>query len=60
MIVLERLTLTELELLAQRAERELGRALPLTGEAREALLEMADGDGRAVSEPDRTGRGVET
>ncbi len=47
-IVLERLTLTDLELLAQRAEKDLGRALPLTGEAREALLEMADGDGRAV------------
>jgi putative ATPase len=47
-IVLERLNLTELELLAQRAERELGRALPLKGEAREALLEMADGDGRAL------------
>ncbi|WP_309665498.1 replication-associated recombination protein A [Tabrizicola sp.] len=47
-IVLERLTLTDLELLAQRAERELGRALPLKGEAREALLEMADGDGRAL------------
>ncbi|MGB8812243.1 MAG: replication-associated recombination protein A [Paracoccaceae bacterium] len=47
-IVLERLTLTDLEHLAQRAERELGRALPLKGEAREALLEMADGDGRAA------------
>jgi len=47
-IVLARLTLTDLELLAQRAEREIGRALPLTGAAREALLEMADGDGRAV------------
>lgn len=47
-IVLERLNLTDLELLAQRAERELGRALPLKGEAREALLEMADGDGRAL------------
>ncbi len=47
-IVLERLTLIDLELLAQRAEMEMGRALPLTGEAREALLEMADGDGRAV------------
>jgi putative ATPase len=34
--------------LAQRAERELGRALPLTAAAREALLEMADGDGRAL------------
>jgi putative ATPase len=28
--------------------RDLGRALPLTGEARDALLEMADGDGRAA------------
>ena len=47
-IVLERLSLRDLELLAQRAERELGRKLPLTAEAREALLEMADGDGRAA------------
>lgn len=46
-IVLERLSLADLELLAQRAEQELGRPLPLTGEARERLLEMADGDGRA-------------
>ncbi|HRM73677.1 MAG TPA: replication-associated recombination protein A [Paracoccus sp. (in: a-proteobacteria)] len=46
-IVLERLTLADLELLAQRAEQDLGRPLPLTGEARERLLEMADGDGRA-------------
>ncbi len=47
-IVLERLDLADLELLAQRAEQALGRALPLTGHAREALLEMADGDGRAL------------
>ena len=47
-LVLERLTLADLELLAQRAEKELQTALPLTGEAREALLEMADGDGRAL------------
>lgn len=47
-IVLERLSLTDLELLVQRAEKELGRNLPLTGEAREAMLEMADGDGRAL------------
>ncbi len=46
--VLERLTLAELELLAQRAEAELDRKLPLDGPAREALLEMADGDGRAL------------
>jgi putative ATPase len=47
-IVLERLTPAHLERLAQRAERALGRALPLTGEAREALVAMADGDGRAL------------
>ena len=47
-LVLNRLTLADLERLAQRAEKELDRALPLTGEAREALLEMADGDGRAL------------
>ncbi|MEL0437696.1 replication-associated recombination protein A [Phycobacter sp. K97] len=47
-LVLERLPLTELELLTQRAEKELGRALPLTGDARDALQEMADGDGRAL------------
>lgn len=47
-IVLERLSLADLERLAQRAERELGRALPLTAQARERLLEMADGDGRAA------------
>jgi len=47
-LVLNRLTLGDLELLAQRAEQELGKGLPLTGEAREAMLEMADGDGRAL------------
>ena len=47
-LVLERLDLADLERLAQRAEKELGRALPLTPEARAALLEMADGDGRAL------------
>ncbi|MFP1643893.1 replication-associated recombination protein A [Pontitalea aquivivens] len=47
-IVLERLTLADLERLAQRAEQALGRALPLQAPAREALLEMADGDGRAL------------
>ena len=48
MMVLERLSLTELELIGQRAEEEMGKALPLNGEAREALLEMADGDGRSL------------
>ncbi len=47
-VILERLTLASLERLAQRAEKALGRALPLKAPAREALLEMADGDGRAL------------
>jgi putative ATPase len=47
-MVLERLSLADLERLAQRAEAALDRALPLDGPAREALLEMADGDGRAA------------
>ncbi len=47
-MVLERLSLADLELMAQRAEQELGRSLPLDGPARAALLEMADGDGRAL------------
>ena len=46
--ILKRLDLKDLELLAQRAEKELDKALPLDGPAREALLEMADGDGRAL------------
>ncbi len=46
--ILTRLDLKDLELLAQRAEKELDRALPLDGHAREALLQMADGDGRAL------------
>jgi len=47
-IVLERLSLADMERLAQRAEKELDRPLPLTAEARDRLLEMADGDGRAA------------
>ncbi|GHG96763.1 replication-associated recombination protein A [Pseudodonghicola xiamenensis] len=47
-LVLERLSLADLERLAQRAEKEMGRPLPLDGPAREALLEMADGDGRTL------------
>ena len=46
--ILSRLDLKDLELLAQRAEKELGKALPLDGHARDALLNMADGDGRAL------------
>jgi putative ATPase len=47
-LVLKRLIPADLERLAQRAEKDLGRALPLDGPAREALIEMADGDGRAL------------
>ncbi len=47
-IVLERLSPVDLERLAQRAEQAMARALPLDGDARAALLEMADGDGRAL------------
>ncbi|WP_126978080.1 replication-associated recombination protein A [Frigidibacter oleivorans] len=47
-IVLNRLTPADLERLVQRAEQEAGRPLPLTAPAREALIEMADGDGRAA------------
>jgi putative ATPase len=47
-LILTRLDLADLERLAQRAEQDLHRALPLDGHAREALLEMADGDGRAL------------
>lgn len=46
-IVLDRLSAQDLERLTQRAEAEVG-PLPLTPEARDRLLEMADGDGRAL------------
>jgi len=47
-LVLERLDLADLERLAQRAEQDLQKPLPLTPEARAVLLDMADGDGRAL------------
>lgn len=47
-ITLMRLEPADLERLIQRAEIELERELPLTGEAREALVDMADGDGRTM------------
>ncbi|MGI3168897.1 replication-associated recombination protein A [Pseudooceanicola sp. C21-150M6] len=47
-LVLERLGETDLESLICRAEAELGRPLPLAPDARMALKEMADGDGRAL------------
>ncbi|MEQ8710522.1 MAG: replication-associated recombination protein A [Rhodospirillales bacterium] len=45
-LVLNRLDATALTTLLERAESEMQRELPLTGEARAALTEMADGDGR--------------
>lgn len=47
-LVLERLDSGALEVLAKRAEQQQGAPLPLTGPARLALIEMADGDGRAL------------
>ncbi|MBJ3764471.1 replication-associated recombination protein A [Maribius pontilimi] len=47
-LVLTRLDEGDLERLIARAEGELGAALPLTDDARRALIEMADGDGRAL------------
>ena len=44
--VLHRLGPDALEELLRRAEAEIGRELPLTAEARAALIAMADGDGR--------------
>jgi putative ATPase len=46
--VLRRLDDAALDELLRRAEAYEGRALPLTPEAREALIAMADGDGRYV------------
>jgi putative ATPase len=37
-----------LEALVRRAEQVMGKPLPLDADAREALVNMADGDGRAV------------
>lgn len=45
-LVLKRLDEAALEALLQRAETAQGRPLPLTAEARNALIAMADGDGR--------------
>ena len=47
-LTLNRLDDDALEDLAKRAEAEEGRPLPLDADAREALIVMADGDGRAV------------
>jgi putative ATPase len=37
-----------MKLLAARAEEEMGRDLPLAPDARQQLMDMADGDGRAM------------
>ena len=47
-LVLERLAPSDLERLVQRAETTMERGLPLDGAARDALIDMADGDGRAL------------
>lgn len=47
-LTLRRLGPEMLDLLTERAEAMLGRSLPLTAEARTQLIEMADGDGRAL------------
>jgi putative ATPase len=45
-LVLKRLDEPALDALLARAERRVGRALPVDSQARELLLAMADGDGR--------------
>lgn len=45
-LVLNRLEDAALEILLARAEKEEGRRLPLSDEARRTLISMADGDGR--------------
>jgi putative ATPase len=45
-LILRRLDHRALETLIERAEAEVGRPLPLTDEARAALIASADGDGR--------------
>ena len=47
-LVLERLAADELTALLARAEIELGVTLPLHDDARDTLVAMADGDGRAL------------
>lgn len=44
--ILKRLDENALEKLLQRAEKEIGKALPLDDQARDSFKNMADGDGR--------------
>lgn len=46
--VLNRLTSDDFEILLQRAEKEIGRKLPVDDEARQLMKETADGDGRYI------------
>ena len=45
-LILHRLDSRALETLIERAETETGRTLPVTADARDALIASADGDGR--------------
>lgn len=47
-LTLNRLSADDLEKILQKAENYLSRPLPLTADARIFLIEMADGDGRAL------------
>jgi putative ATPase len=47
-LTFKRLDEAAIEKLLERAEAHEGRKLPLTGDAREALINMADGDGRGA------------
>ncbi|MSU91620.1 AAA family ATPase [Rhodobacteraceae bacterium 2CG4] len=47
-LVLNRLEQKHLEAMLSRTEARLDRALPLTAAARDRLVDMADGDGRAL------------
>jgi putative ATPase len=47
-LVLKRLDEAALEILLKRAETVTGRELPLNADARQAMIAMADGDGRYV------------
>lgn len=46
--VLNRLTSDDFEILLQRAEKEVGRKLPVDDEARQLMKDTADGDGRYI------------
>ena len=46
--VLNRLTADDFEVLLQRAEKEIGKKLPVDDEARRLMKDTADGDGRYI------------